>query len=140
MADRFSRKRPIYVCLVGNTAFILLEMFATSLGMLFAGTFLNGVFYGFYFDIAPTYAAEVIPYHLRAISIAFTNTSLVIGQLLAQGVTSSTQGRDDDLAYRIPSPSNGFGMSCSLLVCGSARNHPGTWCAKTALQKLKRLS
>ena len=102
IADRFGRKPAFYVCLAGNTAFVFLEMFATSLGMLFFGAFLNGVCYGFYIVLAPTYAAEVVPYHLRNISTAFSNMSLVIGQLLGQGVTSSFQGRNDDLAYRIP--------------------------------------
>jgi MFS transporter, SP family, general alpha glucoside:H+ symporter len=100
--DRFGRRTPLYVCLIGNLAFVFLEMFATSLEMLFAGATLNGVCYGFYFVIAPTYAAEVVPYHLRNISIAFTNMSLIGGQLIGQGATTGAQTLDTDMAYRIP--------------------------------------
>lgn len=71
LADRFGRKLPIYFCLVGNLAFTFLEMFGTSVGMIFAGSFLNGICYVLYFGLAPTYASEVVPYHLRNISIAF---------------------------------------------------------------------
>ena len=70
VADRIGRKLPIYFCLVG-LAFTFLEMFGTSLGMIFAGSFLNGICYVFYFGLAPTYGSEVVPYHLRNISIAF---------------------------------------------------------------------
>ncbi|KAL2205182.1 hypothetical protein CC79DRAFT_1371000 [Sarocladium strictum] len=72
---------------------IFLEMFATSLGMPVSGALLNGVCYGFYFVIVPTYSTEVVPHHLRNITVAFTNMCLIAGQLLGQGVTSATQGR-----------------------------------------------
>jgi sugar porter (SP) family MFS transporter len=100
--DRFGRRLPLYLFLVGNIAFVFLEMFATSLGMLVSGALLNGVCYGFYFVIVPTYSAEVVPHHLRNITVAFTNMCLIAGQLLGQGVTSATQGMTSDYAFRIP--------------------------------------
>ncbi|EXM20225.1 hypothetical protein FOTG_11815 [Fusarium oxysporum f. sp. vasinfectum 25433] len=39
-------------------------MFGTSLGMIFAGSFLNGICYVFYFGLAPTYGSEVWPLHI----------------------------------------------------------------------------
>lgn len=102
LADRFGRKAPIHFCLLGNTAFIFLEMFATNLGMLFAGEFLNGICYGFYFVLAPTYAAEVVPHHLRNISIAMSNMALITGTLIGQGALTGTQGLTSVWAYRGP--------------------------------------
>lgn len=102
LADRFGRKKPIYVCLIGNVAFVFLEVFGTSIGMIFAGTFLNGISYGFYYVLAPLYAAEVVPYHVRHIAIAFTNMANIIGALLGTGIATATLSRTDAWSYRLP--------------------------------------
>ncbi|KIW40873.1 uncharacterized protein PV06_08042 [Exophiala oligosperma] len=98
----FSRKRPIYFFLLENTVIVFLEMFVNSIGMIFAGQYLNGICYGFYFVLVPSYAAKVVPYHLRNISIGSSNMALIGGNLLGQGMTAGTQSIETAWAYRAP--------------------------------------
>lgn len=102
VGDMFSRKRPIYFFLLENTVIVFLEMFVNSIGMIFAGQYLNGICYGFYFVLVPSYAAKVVPYHLRNISIGSSNMALIGGNLLGQGMTAGTQSIETAWAYRAP--------------------------------------
>lgn len=57
---------------------------------------------GFFQTLAPTYAADVCPTHLRAHLTTYVNLCWVIGQLMASGVMRAMLSRNDEWGYRIP--------------------------------------
>ena len=57
---------------------------------------------GVFQTLAPTYAAEVCPVHLRAYLTTYVNLCWVIGQFIASGVLRAMLSRTDQWGYRIP--------------------------------------
>ena len=131
--EKFGRRLTLAVCCVWSIAFVFVQFFATSLGMLCAGEILGGLAYGFYVVIAPTYASEICPLALRGFLTAFINLAFVIGQFIAQGVAAGVESRSDSWAYKAPfvrrfSYLLSLSPSFSLISTGNsmavARNHP----------------
>lgn len=100
--DRFGRRYTFAACLVLTSAFIFMAFFSNSLGVLTAAEMLSGVIWGAYSVIGPTYAAEVLPVNLRGYLTGYVNLCYVMGQFVAQGVTTGLDTRLDQWAYRIP--------------------------------------
>ena len=98
----FGRRLTLAVCCVWSIAFIFIQFFATSIGMLCAGEIIGGLAYGFYVVIAPTYASEVCPLVLRGFLTASVNLAFVIGQFIAQGCAAGVESRLDQWAYKAP--------------------------------------
>ncbi|KAG6000081.1 hypothetical protein E4U43_001714 [Claviceps pusilla] len=96
------RRTTLAVCCCWSIAFVFVQFFATSIGMLCAGEILGGLAYGFYVVIAPTYASEVCPLILRGFLTTSVNLAFVIGQFVAQGCAAGVETRLDEWAYRIP--------------------------------------
>jgi SP family general alpha glucoside:H+ symporter-like MFS transporter len=84
----FGHRWTLLVFCVMNGAFVFIQVFAPSVQVLCAGEILAGLMYGGYVVIAPAYASEVCPLALRSILTAFVNLAFVIGQFLAQGITT----------------------------------------------------
>ncbi|KAH8883293.1 general substrate transporter [Thozetella sp. PMI_491] len=100
--ERFGRRATMFACCIWSVAFVFVQFFATSTGMLCAGEILAGLAYGFYVVIAPTYASEICPVALRGILTASMNLSFVIGQFIAQGVADGMVNVLDSWAYKAP--------------------------------------
>lgn len=100
--EKFGRKKTLAVCCVWSIAFVFVQFFSTSIGMLCAGEILGGLAYGFYVVIAPVYASEVCPLALRGVLTASVNLAFVIGQFIAQGCAAGLESRLDEWAYKAP--------------------------------------
>ncbi|KAG6007608.1 hypothetical protein E4U54_008804 [Claviceps lovelessii] len=96
------RRTTLAICCCWSVAFVFIQFFATSIGMLCAGEILGGLAYGFYVVIAPTYASEVCPLILRGFLTTSVNLAFVIGQFVAQGCAAGVETRLDEWAFRIP--------------------------------------
>ncbi|KAF4953080.1 hypothetical protein FGADI_6230 [Fusarium gaditjirri] len=100
--EMLGRKKTLAICCVWSIAFVFVQFFSTSIGMLCAGEILGGLAYGFYVVIAPTYASEVCPLALRGFLTTSINMAFVIGQFIAQGCAAGVETRMDEWAYKIP--------------------------------------
>lgn len=98
----YGRRKTLAVCCVWSIAFIFIQFFATSIGMLCAGEIIAGLAYGFYVVVAPTYASEICPLVLRGFLTASVNLAFVIGQFIAQGCAAGVESRLDQWAYKAP--------------------------------------
>lgn len=98
----FGRRLTLALCCVWSIAFVFMQFFSTSIGMLCAGEVLGGLAYGFYVVIAPTYASEICPLALRGVLTAAVNLAFVIGQFVAQGCAAGFESRLDEWAYKAP--------------------------------------
>ncbi|KAI6779013.1 Maltose permease-like protein [Emericellopsis cladophorae] len=102
VAERYGYRKTIIGALTACVAFIFIIFFAESLPMLLAGEVLIGFPWGVFQTLAPTYAAEVCPVHLRAYLTTYVNLCWVMGQFLASAVLKSMLSRDDKWGYKIP--------------------------------------
>lgn len=100
--QKFGRRLTLAMCCCWSIAFVFLQFFATSIGMLCAGEVIGGLAYGFYVVIAPTYASEICPLALRGVLTASVNLAFVIGQFIAQGCAAGVESRLDEWAYKAP--------------------------------------
>jgi MFS transporter, SP family, general alpha glucoside:H+ symporter len=124
--ERYGRRWTLAACCALNAAFIFMQVrsgesclnreaqgrfrqfFAPSVQVLCAGEILAGLMYGGYVVIAPSYASEVCPLALRGILTAFVNLAFVIGQFLAQGVTTGESHHIYFWPYRASPRRTGF--------------------------------
>lgn len=100
--ERWGRRVTLGLCCIWSIAFVFLQFFSTSIGMLCAGEILGGLAYGFYVVISPLYASEICPLALRGVLTASVNLAFVIGQFIAQGCAAGFEGRLDEWAYKAP--------------------------------------
>ncbi|GAB7354889.1 hypothetical protein MBLNU459_g5527t1 [Dothideomycetes sp. NU459] len=100
--EKFGRKRTLAACCLWSIAWVFMQFFSNSLGVLCAGEIMAGLGYGFYVVIAPVYASDVCPLALRGVLTASVNLAFVIGQFIAQGTSAGVESRGDALAYKIP--------------------------------------
>jgi sugar porter (SP) family MFS transporter len=100
--EKWGRKLTYAVVNVGCIALIFMQFFAPSLGVLTAGEILAGILWGCLVLIGPLYASEVAQIKLRGILTAMTNLSFVIGQFVANGVSTGFSTNTTQWAYKIP--------------------------------------
>lgn len=100
--DIWGRKVTFGVCVILTGACVFIQFFARSLQVLLVGELIGGLVLGFYTVIAPAYASEVCPLALRGHLTSYVNLCFVIGQLLANGVTTGTEGMANHWSYSIP--------------------------------------
>lgn len=100
--DMFGPKRTFGACVLMTAGLVFIQFFARSLPVLLVGELLGGLVLGCYVVIAPAYASEVCPMALRGHLTSFVNLCFVIGQLLANGITTGTSQLDNHWAYSIP--------------------------------------
>ncbi|KYK58796.1 MFS transporter [Drechmeria coniospora] len=96
------RRLTLALCCLWSIAFVFVQFFANSIGMLVAGEILGGLAYGFYVVIAPTYSSEICPVILRGVLTASVNLAFVVGQFVAQACAAGVESRLDEWAYRVP--------------------------------------
>uniref|UniRef100_A0A1N6MC50 Putative sugar porter n=1 Tax=[Candida] hispaniensis TaxID=312227 RepID=A0A1N6MC50_9ASCO len=102
ISDKVGRKKALLGTFVIITGLIFVIFFANSRSMLCGGFISAGIMWGSFNTLAPTYASEVCPVHIRGILAATINLSWVIGQFISMGVLNPLSKRDDEWAYRIP--------------------------------------
>lgn len=107
--EKFGRKRTLAACCCWSIAWVFMQFFSNTLGVLCAAEIMAGLGYGFYVVIAPVYASDVCPLALRGVLTASVNLAFVIGQFIAQGTSAGVESRGDALAYKIP-----FGTSDAI--------------------------
>jgi MFS transporter, SP family, general alpha glucoside:H+ symporter len=93
---------PFATCVLLMGAVVIAQFFARSLVVLLVGELLGGVVLGTFVVIAPAYASEVYPTALRGHLTAYVNLCLVMGQLLANGVTTATSRLANHWANSVP--------------------------------------
>jgi SP family general alpha glucoside:H+ symporter-like MFS transporter len=101
-SEKWGRKKVMFACNVAIIAFVGMQLFSGSLGMLCAANILLGCIWGAALTQSVTYASEISPLELRAVLTAFTNMAFVVGQLLADGLATSFEKRSDDWSYKGP--------------------------------------
>ena len=100
--DKFGRKITFGVAVVLTGLLILLQFFARSLPVLLAGELLAGMVEGTFLVVVPVYISEICPMALRGHLTSYVNLCFIVGQLLANGVTTATHRMESHWAYSIP--------------------------------------
>lgn len=98
----YGRKKTYIVANLLVIAFIFMQFFAPSLGVLTAGEIISGILWGCMVLIGPTYASEISQIKLRGILTALTNLAFVIGQFIANGVATAYSTDPTQWAYKVP--------------------------------------
>ena len=98
----FGRKRTFGACVFATAGCVFIQFFARSLAVLIVDELLAGLVLGFYAVITPSNASEVCPVALRGILTANINLCIVVGQFIANGICTGTQGLDTHWAYSAP--------------------------------------
>jgi SP family general alpha glucoside:H+ symporter-like MFS transporter len=111
IADRFGYRWTLIGALSCCTCFIFIIFFSKTLVQLLIGEILIGFPWGVFQTLAPTYAAEVCPTHLRPYLTTYVNLCWVFGQLIASGVLRGTLQPPTNGATASPLPSSGCGPS-----------------------------
>ncbi|GHJ88829.1 hypothetical protein NliqN6_5231 [Naganishia liquefaciens] len=102
VAERFGYRLTMLVALIALTGFLFIQFFAANIEMLLAGYLLLGFPWGTFQTMSVSYAADVMPVHLRQYLTTYVNLCWVIGQIIASGVLRGLVGNDTQWAYRIP--------------------------------------
>ena len=108
--DYYGRKPTFLVCVILTAALISIDFFATNLHTLLIGELIIGLVLGAYVVLAPAYASEICPLALRGILTSWTNLCFVLGQLLANVITTLTHNLQWRWAYRLP-------FACQWIPC-----------------------
>lgn len=98
----FGARRVVLGALFLLSAAIFITFFAPTQEVLLVGQIISGLPWGVFATTAPSYASEILPLPLRVYFTSFTNMCFIIGQLIATGVLSGLQSRDDEWGFRIP--------------------------------------
>ncbi|KAJ9119158.1 hypothetical protein QFC22_003650 [Naganishia vaughanmartiniae] len=102
VSERLGYRPTMLIALVCLTGFLFIQFFAVNIQMLLAGYLLLGFPWGTFQTMSVSYAADVMPVHLRQYLTTYVNLCWVIGQIIASGVLRGLVGNDTQWAYRIP--------------------------------------
>ncbi|KAK0623634.1 hypothetical protein B0T14DRAFT_428062 [Immersiella caudata] len=102
ITDKLGYKKTVLVMVALCAALVTIPFFAQSVPVLLAGFFLQGIPWGLFQVVSPTYASEVASVQLRPILTTWNNLCWVIGQFLAAGVIMGFFNNMTDLSFRIP--------------------------------------
>ncbi|KAJ9103181.1 hypothetical protein QFC21_002603 [Naganishia friedmannii] len=102
VSERLGYRPTMLIALVCLTGFLFIQFFAANIQMLLAGYLLLGFPWGTFQTMSVSYAADVMPVHLRQYLTTYVNLCWVIGQIIASGVLRGLVGNDTQWAYRIP--------------------------------------
>ncbi|KIV87394.1 hypothetical protein PV11_02943 [Exophiala sideris] len=100
--DRVGPRMTLLICSFLSIAFIFMEFFAETAGLLFAGELLNGIVIAFYPVVGSAYIGEVCPLVLRGVAGSMINLGFVVGQLISSGLLKGTNSLDSKWAYKAP--------------------------------------
>ncbi|KAJ3262438.1 High-affinity glucose transporter rgt2, partial [Borealophlyctis nickersoniae] len=101
-ADRLGRKWSIIGACAVFAVGIVLQVIATSLGLMVGGRLIAGLGVGLLSDLIPLYQSEASPKHLRGTLVSTYQLAITIGLLVAFGVNMGTEGMNSRASFRIP--------------------------------------
>ncbi|SCV02130.1 LAMI_0G16160g1_1 [Lachancea mirantina] len=101
-SDVLGRKLGLLISAAIFTVGVVLQVAATSLGLLIAGRVIAGVGVGVLSAIVPLYQSEAAPKWIRGAVVSCYQWAITIGLLLASCVNQGTHARTDSGSYRIP--------------------------------------
>src|SRR5687767_10067413 len=102
ITDKLGYKRTVLIMVALCAALVSIPFFAQNVPMLLAGFFVQGIPWGLFQVVSPTYASEVASVQLRPILTTWNNLCWVIGQFLAAGVIMGFFNNMTDWSFRIP--------------------------------------
>ncbi|KAL8243766.1 hypothetical protein R6Q59_010024 [Mikania micrantha] len=111
LTDRFGYHKTMVATLVWISLSVFLAFFAVNIRMLLASQILCGIPWGIFQTLSTTYAAEVMPVHLRAYLTSNVNMCWLIGQTIGVGVIRALVRNTSQWSYRIP-----FGLQWAFAV------------------------
>jgi len=100
--DTLGYKRTVLVMVALSAALVTIPFMATSVGVLMAGFLLQGIPWGVFQVVSPTYASEIASVQLRPILTTWNNLCWVIGQFLAAGVIVGFFDDMTNKSFRLP--------------------------------------
>lgn len=124
--------------LILTSLFLFIVFYSTSIQMLSSGFILNGIMWGVFNTVAPTYASEVCPVSLRGILTAYINLAWVIGQFINQCVMNRFVEVDTEWAYRIPFAIQWVWPGLTLLLLPFAPESPWWLVRKDRIEDARR--
>lgn len=111
LTDRFGYHKTMVGTLIWMSLFVFLAFFAVNIRMLLVAQVLCGIPWGIFQTLSTTYAAEVMPVHLRAYLTSNVNMCWLIGQIIGVGVIRGLVHNTSQWSYRIP-----FGLQWAFAV------------------------
>lgn len=136
--SRWGSKLTLIGSLILTSSFLFIVYYATSIEMLSAGFILNGIMWGVFNTVAPTYASEVCPVCLRGVLTAYINLAWVVGQFINQCVMNRFVEVDDEQAYRIPFAIQWVWPGLTLLLLPFAPESPWWLVRKDRVEDARR--
>lgn len=102
VTNHFGYRWTTIFALIFMNATIFISFFSTSLGMMVAGQFLEGIPWGFFIANSPAYASEVVPLSLRGATTATLQMSWSIGGIIVAAASYGYNNRNDEWSWRVP--------------------------------------
>lgn len=102
LTDRFGYHKTMVGTLIWMSLFVFLAFFAINIKMLLAAQLLCGLPWGIFQTLSTTYAAEVMPVHLRAYLTSNVNMCWLMGQIIGVGILRALVHNTSQWSYRIP--------------------------------------
>ncbi|CAH6723824.1 maltose permease Mal31p [[Candida] jaroonii] len=102
LIEKFGHRKVIMFFLVWMTGGIFIPFFAPRVEVLLVGQIFNGIPWGVFATMGPTYSSEIMPVALRGYMTAFVNLCWATGQLLAGGILKGLVSNTTEWGYRIP--------------------------------------
>ncbi|KAB5578749.1 hypothetical protein GE09DRAFT_1090899 [Coniochaeta sp. 2T2.1] len=99
--EKYGRKIPFWGSFIFQIAFVFVQFFGESLGAILAGTLLMNIPLGAYGVLSMSYATEVAPFRLRGVVGGMYCMWVLIGPLIAVGVSNGIVSMTSDTSYRV---------------------------------------
>ena len=99
--NKLGRQPCILVAYIVNTGGIFLQFFSKTPAEFFGGKILTGIPLGCFTTVAPTYASEMTPLHIRGAITAGMNFAIALGQLIGYGVMREASFYTGNMTYRV---------------------------------------
>lgn len=102
LTDRYGYHKTMIITLIWLSLFVFLAFFAVNIQMLLAAQVLCGIPWGIFQTLSTTYAAEVMPVHMRAYLLSNVNMCWLVGQITGVGIIRALVRNTSQWSYRIP--------------------------------------
>lgn len=112
ISDKLGRRFCIILALlIIFTIGVILQICASSFGLLLAGRFINGIGVGIISSVVPLYQAEISPKWIRGTVISFYQWAITWGLLVSSAISQGTRKINNPNCFRIP-------ISLQFIWCG----------------------
>lgn len=124
LTERLGYKKTVILMVLFSATLVAIPFFAQTVPTLAAGFLLQGIPWGVFQVVSPTYASEVASVQLRPILTTWNNLCWVIGQFLAAAVAFIFFNNMTEHAFRIPTAIQWVFTAILLVVIGFAPESP----------------